>query len=434
MLNVSDIMATPRGGLASRPLGHQLAGAVRLPPNNRMIWHGDSRAGLIRLLTGTLSAYAINSVPAWTRFFSAGRISTGFNDFYAIGGARTDAILATTEAMLQANDAGIVAIFCSTNDRAVAPVLTAQQSIDNLTAMRDLCFKYGRYVIFIAETPRGDTKYTAQRLSGTQLKYHMRVHEWLLRQKSVPGVSVIDPWPVMADASSANGDAVLLTTYDGLHPSKTGGAYVGQLIADEIARLLPAARASVSSNADIYDQTLHPDGCLNPNPMLAGSGGALTAGTGNIASSWTNEGASGVTLVYSKETINGEEWQKIVVSGTTTGTQIFGVMKQAVTLEAGAVYDLTGQVQVDAGVTGLDSISLQLYDQASGFTWGDMYATTDSDGGDFYPAIATKGVQRPPAATAIAADNRVYLRLRTRANVAISATIRIRGVALRRTA
>ena len=293
---------------------------VGASPNGRMMTIGDSRMDQgVEVVSGVYQKKNIG-LQYWLPFVTRQKVRCSPSNDFGVAGTRTDEILAALPAILASNDEDIVVGIGGTNDRAAG--MTAAQTIDNLAAIFQLLYDAGRWVIWFAEMPRGDSSHTDNRLTSPQLDYHMQVADWLRRQHSPQDrLYIADIWPVIADPASTVGDAAAGWLRDGLHPAAKCGYQLALAAKPAVDLWLPSAPTVVSTNSDIYSAN-NPRGCLNANPCLdgsagthstptAGSSGAMPTGyASNIASA-----AAGITMVYSTEVINGITWRKIVLGG-----------------------------------------------------------------------------------------------------------------------
>jgi hypothetical protein len=210
-----------------------------------------------------------------------------------------------------AGGASAMLIGVGTNDRNPTPGLTALQSITNLQYIYQQVVASGMLCIMYCESPRGDTTYTSERLSGAQLAYHMQVATYL-RTLSAPAVYTANSWPELALYNSTTGDCIPGYTVDGLNWSPTGAALVAQDVAPIIAQLFPPVDILPATNTDQYSSN-NPNGCMLVNPMVDSTSGTL-------ASPWTLTNTGGASLSTSKFTDSAGVWQRTVISGSVTGS------------------------------------------------------------------------------------------------------------------
>jgi len=305
----------------------------------------------------------------WLQLLTGARFDFKASDNFGVGGETSAQVLARV-ASTAASTAGIVIALMSTNDRSTAQ--TAAASIANLAAYQAAILAAGKRLIWIAETPRADTAVTTFALAGAQIAYQIEVREWLLAQRSVPGVAVADPWPAMADPASLAVYAKTGYLKDGIHESTLGAYAIAQAVALVINTWLPPTARLPVSNSDVYSTSNNPKGCLTPNPMTLGAGGSISGagGSGSVATGWTATVTSGVTAVMSKVTVGGSEWQQAVISGTPSGNTAltFSATIPSADLAPGDVLDAVAEIQVDSGHSGLRGVPIrvQITDSGSG--------------------------------------------------------------------
>lgn len=407
------------------------------PYNIRVATIGDSRTFQNTDDDGTNYRLQTRGYMNWVRFQSGQRIDWDpVNDNFGVNGDTSTGVLARLPAALLQSTAALWIVLISTNDRAVTPI-TADASIANLIAIRDMIIAAGRMVMFVAEMPRGDSTFTSPRLSGAQLDYHFKVHRWLLDQTGYPGVVVADPWPLMALDSSATGDAILGETYDGLHPSTIGARHAAQSIVSVINTIYPPRFILPSSNTGLYSAN-NPDGWLNANPMMVRLGsGTPGIGTGNIADSWTADATAlgSVTLAYAMVTSGGKNWQQITIGGTSaaSGFPLINLMKiapGAVNLSVGDNLEGVCEIEVDAGSSNINCLGLRINEADASPNNKSAMDMAYSSG--VLTADAHAGVQRVTKRSIATTNIRAALVLNVPLSVTVSAVVRVRAFGLRK--
>lgn len=417
------------------------------PYNNHFAILGDSRSDQCTFIS---ESPAIEAWPAightnWLRFKSGQRIYwDGESDNFGVAGEYSNEVLARTDAALAASDASIWIVLVSTNDRTNNryPAYTAAESIGYLTQIRDKIIAAGRVCIFVAETPRGDSTYTLQRLASPQLQYHLAVHLWLMQQRTVAGVYVADPWGAMASPASSTGDAIVGKTADGLHQAAAGARDMGSALLDIVNSLVPPAFILPSSNTDQYDATNFPSGCLNLNPMLDGVSGTLGSSTGatisgELATSYSNayQNVSGLTFVYSKVTdADGVAWQQVEITGTAPASgnstaSICRALPSTGRFTIGDVLEGVGEIEWDADMTGVQGIGLQWNENTTGNSYIDMGGSAN---GLLFCGVAERGVMRTPQAAITEVNIRFSPTVQFINGATVSATIRCRALGFRK--
>ena len=181
----------------------------------------------------------------------------------------------------------------------------------------------GHTVYVIAEWPRG-VGVEGILQSANQKLMHAFARE-IRKLALTKKVTVIDCWPAMADPALATAQPLLgYINGDGVHPTPGSGFLTGKLIAEALKQNNARKIAFPASNQGLYDATYNKEGCLNSNPMLRGSGGTMSAGSGIVPDGWTVSLASGVTglsCVGSNVTVTMPDGTKrqayrMVISGT----------------------------------------------------------------------------------------------------------------------
>lgn len=411
------------------------------PGNRRLAVLGDSRTAGSITGTATAPVWENNSWINWARFLGRQRFDFPWGNNFGVGGDTTVMMLARLPAALALSDAGTWVVLGGVNDRGTA-AMTAAETIASLTSIRDMILAAGRLVVFIAEIPKGDSTYTSYRLTGDQLGYHFRVHQWLLEQRSVPGVYVCDVWDKFAVENSTTGDAIAGLTLDGLHPNIVGNEVIGAKLATTLEAIFAPVDLLPTSNADQYS-VANPTGCLLVNPMFDGSGGSVgTGGAGNLAPNWTGAGttaATGVIRTYAKVSSGGKAWQQTVLSGTAAGAapsvQILRQIGLQGNISAGDTLEGVAEVEWDAGHANIVSIQFRLqFLDGSTSVW-DVRDMDQRDATTFMPTGARAGLLRLQPVTVPAVsytDARFSISVNGADASAMALTIRTRAMALRK--
>lgn len=387
-------------------------------------WNASTRYG---------NRYIAFGYATWLRFLTyVGFDLDGASNFGVVGDT-LPMILARTDAALLASNAATWFVMGGINDRG-AGALTLQNSIDALTSIVNKIIAAGRLVVIFIPMPCGDANNSGNRLSATQLKRHMAFRRWIMENyASTPGVEVVDTWRYFADPNSTVGDAIIGLTYDGIHPSPAG-AYAVAKAALPVVNLLfpPRFGFLLASNSDLYDATENIPGSLLSNPMMNGTAGTVgTGGSGSLADSWSggNGGDTGHTRTYSKVVSNGFNMQQCVFAGTPTSNGDAAILLQTVSAGNLAINDvLRGvcAVEVDAGVTGIDSFRLRIVN-----TTGFVNAGVDGDYSGsmlYWPTEAVAGALMTPPSVIPNTTIRMELDARLKTGVACAATIRARAM------
>ncbi len=314
----------------------------------------------------------------------------------------------------------------------------------HFTEIAGKCEAAGIRLVIVAETPRGDTTFTAQRFTDANLKYHDTLRDWLLRYLpyAYPNVLVHDPYPAMADPATTTGDAIVGMLYDGLHPSPLGARAIATGLHNGVlSKMFPAVNRLITTQANAWHATDRPFGALNTNPLLVGTGGTLGGASGQLADGWTAAVPTGVTAVLSKGTEDGYPTQIITLSGTpTTASPVMEIYSNGVTLTnwvSGTQARATGVVKADPGGSGY--LAAELYLRGTYPTGGTINVESGNQGSltSLPAALLTDGfggVNITPPVGAGAAGAPTLLRTRVLIwliqNVAVSASFKVRQVAV----
>lgn len=126
----------------------------------------------------------------------------------------------------------------------------------------------------------------------------------------IPGVVVADVYSSLA--APLTGEWKTGTNTDTQHPNAKGASIMGQVVANALRNFVPAFDVLPGSN--LYQ----PMG-FNTYPMLTGTGGTVSFGTGTVASNWvgTRVDATALTATWSKVTRTDQiagEWQQVAIT------------------------------------------------------------------------------------------------------------------------
>lgn len=334
------------------------------------------------------------------------------HDNYGVGGNRTDQMLDRCDKVLANTAAGTFILFAGINDRPAG--LTYAQSVANMTKILDKMQAAGRVVVLIAEMGTGNAAFPTDRFASTQMvRDHVRYRQWLLDQRSRPGVYVVDIWPDFADNTSTSNSLIDVrggVCYDGRHPQQRGAFLIAKRLQPVFERLFDPLPVLPASNADLFDPINMPSGCLNANPMLAGTGGLLgTGSSGALAASWQSAGGSGSagatsTLSKTVDTF-GNPNQRAIIAGTPTGQQgtcYFDLLRTPsfhASIAPGDVLEAVCGISVGAGSTGILRLSLELFVNTAGAGTAKIASLFDGGqfaAGQYIPATSYAGILRTP--------------------------------------
>jgi hypothetical protein len=421
--------------------------AAQVPTNNVFCVVGDSR--LAHGFTATPPAFYNYAPQDWIGELSGQRVLFPLSMQFAVSGYTTTQVVANELQPSLSAACGNILFLAGINDPA-PPATT----IANYKQMFSAWVAAGKHVWVIAETPRGNSAFPAQRVTGNNLLQLTYLREWLLRSNAMYGplVHVIDVYPAIYDPTNdATGDILTTMTYDGLHENLTGAFAMAQVAVPMINRVFDPPPALSLTKASAYNATYNPYGFLNGSASPDGSGGAITApGTGTVAQSWTIilspglVGATGVTATASVVTsspISGPgQWQQITLTGTTkasTNPFIYvAVPTASVTGKYTAGDKVYGSCQVEFdSTTGVFQAALLLDHKADGT---DVYY--DGLSSSFltqFPAGPLSLTLRTPYFTATGTETgtsvRAMVRLLDNAPTNFNVTVRFRSCGIQKT-
>jgi hypothetical protein len=225
-----------------------------------------------------------------------------------------------------------------TNDSTTPGMTLADSKANVMKAITAFQNTPGKYLIVGTGTPRFGTK----ALTGQALADANTYKEWVLSyvRQFVPVVNIWDGFTQDM-------------TVDDLHPNLIGADFIQ-------SRCVPIINANFEFSgvplptdaADVYS-AIRPFGCLNANPLLAGTGGAINASVNPVAGSFladsykaSGSGLAGVATRWYKEPAAYGEAQCIDLSGTmaAAGGYIYVQPAANVTLSNLAVEDVIEMV------------------------------------------------------------------------------------------
>lgn len=297
-------------------------------------------------------------------------------DVWGVTGRTSREFLQVLPALLANSSCGIVCLFGPTNDRGSAN-MTAWESIDNCNQITQLIVgtagnRTGRKLLWIMDTPRGDTAFPGQAISGQQLLNMQQVRRYMAGIDDGTHVRVADGGRYIADPTSALGYAVVGNLIDGLHDSPLGAPLIAQDPSAVLLQMFPGQSPIAPINAvDAWHIDNNPWGVITTNPTVKNTGTPgtpATGGSGPIAAGWTganSSAASGASRTYSYDA---DGVQRCVLAGAISGTAArLDILKQVNLHTAmnamaakypGVMFEAFADIEVDAGISNLSSIQL----------------------------------------------------------------------------
>ena len=382
-----------------------------LRPINRLIaTYGDSRLanGWSHSSTETINAVGMQH---WATVLSNGRVEFRPEDDFAVSG-ETVAQIKARIADVVASDAGSIVFLGGTN--SVSGGVSAAAIIADYIEILDTLEAAGKYVFMFAEVPRGGSNPLASdALRGVLQQISDWVRYVAARRN---GVSVVDAWPTLVDPASMTGDPIPGLFRDGLHFGASGAYLAGAALAEQINGVVSPNPGLIKTANSIWSATDNPYGCLNANPTMLGTGGTVNAtASGSAADSYqiTGQTSTGLTIVGSKATLNGDAYQRLAVSGTGSSTNPEAVIEQfsglAAKVSAGDVLQLQALVDVAASAN-LKAVYLELQIKNAGATVISARTGYRDTGANYGPTVAYRGVMRTPTVTVPSTFDEVRMR------------------------
>ena len=376
----------------------------KYPANRKVAVVGDSRcANAITMSVPPNIHRGTMGWQHWLGILSKQRVDIDPTMQFATAGYTTEQV--KPYVMQAANTpASTVIVFVGTNDRPAGFTATGaavNDTLTNLAWIRDYLLGFGKIVVFVSETPRGSASFTGNRLSGTQLAYHLRTHKWIMDQdRQYPDVYAVDFWPSLALIGSASGDAIDGVMSDALHQSPEGAFRMADTIRPLIEYLYPLPSVISCSNADVFSAD-NPLGNFYTNPTMSGTAGTkVGTATGTVANNIQAGGTAGTvnTCDIFTDPNDGKPWQRMTVSGTATVAGSINAY-QALTpanFVAGGQYQASCEMAVDTVLTNIPALKLCLQMNVNG-TYGavnDGYKSAVAT--DMMPLRLFSGVFRTP--------------------------------------
>lgn len=329
-------------------------------------------------------------------------------DCWGVTGRTSRQFLQVLPALLAASPCGIIVLRGPTNDRGSA-AMSAWESIDICQQITTMIVgvagnRTGRKLLWIMDTPRGDTAFPGQAITGQQLLNMQIVRRWMASIDDGNRIRVADGGRYITDPTSALGYAIVGNLVDGLHDNPVGSPLIAQDAANILMQMYPGQSPVPPINAvDVYDPVNNPYGPITANPTVKNTGTAgtpATGGTGPIAGGWTGANSASASAATRTYSYDADGVQRCVMAGSISGTAArLDIIKQ-VNLQTkmipGQQYEAFADIEIDAGVSNLSSIQLglEMVDPVNGTVryWdGDRYLGTS-----IMSALKDSGVWRVP--------------------------------------
>lgn len=246
-----------------------------------------------------------------------------------------------------------------------------------------------------------------------------RVNGWIAQgEERYPNFRFIDPF-LFGEPYSLTYSPRAGYTYDGLHPVAIGMRYIMKPVCEYLNTLRPLPPRPIRTVTDHYVAGVNPIGYVNPNPMMAGTGGTLSAGgstmTGTAPTSWNlfadaGGGSIASLNVAGSETVaaSGLTCARVELSGTATGgfQTVVGLNQYNFPggFSVGDKIQFVVEIELEGGAIGVSGIAAYL--QAAGnpieFAWDGRPVVSDDLTVDAYSGTLvtpTLTLTAPPSLT-----------------------------------
>ncbi len=222
-------------------------------------------------------------------------------------GDHTGQFLARLPACIASSTADLWLLLSRTNDSTTAGMSLADTKANVMKIVTAFLNTPGKYLIVGTGTPR----FGNRALTGQALADAIAYKDWVLNYVS-QFVLVVNIWDGFTEAM----------TVEGLHPNLLGAEFISSRVVPIITANFEFPGIPLPTDAgDIYS-AIRPYGCLNANPLLAGTGGSLSAGVNAAAGSVladgykaVGSGLAGITTRWYKEPAAYGEAQCIELRG-----------------------------------------------------------------------------------------------------------------------
>ncbi|WP_264297510.1 SGNH/GDSL hydrolase family protein [Pseudomonas syringae] len=265
-------------------------------------------------------------------------------------GDHTGQFLARLPACIASSTADLWLVLSRTNDSTTAGMSLADTKANVMKIVTAFLNTPGKYLILGTGTPRFGSK----ALNGQALADAIAYKDWVLKYVS-QFVPVVNIWDGFTEAM----------TVEGLHPNILGADFISSRVVPIITANFEFPGVPLPTDAgDIYS-VIRPFGCLNANPLLAGTGGTLPAGVNAVAGSVladnykaVGSGLTGITTRWFKEPAAYGEAQCIELRGNmaAAGGYIYVQPTANVVqtnLAAGDVIEMVSEVEIMGSSRGI---------------------------------------------------------------------------------
>lgn len=265
-------------------------------------------------------------------------------------GDHTGQFMARLPACIASSTADLWLLLSRTNDSTTAGMTLADTKANVMKVVTAFLNTPGKYLIVGTGTPR----FGARALAGQALADAIAYKDWVLSYVS-QFVPVVNIWDGFTEAM----------TVEGLHPNIVGADFISSRVVPIVTANFEFPGIPLPTDAgDIYS-AIRPFGCLNANPLLAGTGGTLPAGVNPVAGSVladgykaVGSGLTGITTRWFKEPAAYGEAQCIELGGTMAAAGGYVYMQPTAnvittSLAAGDVIEMVSAVDIVGSSRGI---------------------------------------------------------------------------------
>ena len=309
---------------------------------------GDSFSGNCHTIAATAFGTEAYGYAAWIAARTG--LFPSYVDNQGKLGDHTGQFLARLPACIASSTADLWLLLSRTNDSTTAGMSLADTKANVMKIVTAFLATPGKHLIVGTGTPR----FGSRVLVGQALAEAIAYKDWVLSYVS-QFVPVVNIWDGFTEAM----------TVEGLHPNILGADFISSRVVPIITANFEFPGIPLPTDAgDIYS-TIRPFGCLNANPLLAGTGGSLPAGVNALAGSVladgykaVGSGLTGITTRWYKEPAAYGEAQCIELSGNMAAAGGYVYVQPTANvvqtnLAAGDVIEMVSAVEIMGSSRGI---------------------------------------------------------------------------------
>ncbi|SOQ06566.1 SGNH/GDSL hydrolase family protein [Pseudomonas syringae group genomosp. 3] len=309
---------------------------------------GDSFSGNCHTIAATAFGTEAYGYAAWIAARTG--LFPSYLDNQGKLGDHTGQFLARLPACIASSTADLWLLLSRTNDSTTAGMSLADTKANVMKIVTAFLNTPGKYLIVGTGTPR----FGSRALTGQALADAIAYKDWVLSYVS-QFVPVVNIWDGFTEAM----------TVEGLHPNLLGAEFISSRVVPIITANFEFPGIPLPTDAgDIYS-AIRPFGCLNANPLLAGTGGVLPAGVNAVVGSVladgykaVGSGLTGIMTRWYKEPAAYGEAQCIELRGSMAAAGGYIYMQPTANvvqtnLAAGDVIEMVSAVEIMGSSRGI---------------------------------------------------------------------------------